>query len=101
MDPLEIAANAVMAVSIWLAARNSIYTWPTGVVGCALFVFVFFDARLYAVVTLQLFFIATSFLGWWQWLHAGHETAAQPASGFPGEAPRFDCHGGTCTDVCP
>ena len=34
----EIAANAFNAVSILLAARNSLHTWWTGIVGCALFV---------------------------------------------------------------
>lgn len=69
MTALEIAANAVMALSIGLAARNSVHTWSTGVVGCALFTVVFVRNQLYADATLQLFFIATSLVGWWQWLH--------------------------------
>ncbi|MCW7537538.1 nicotinamide riboside transporter PnuC [Aquabacterium sp. A7-Y] len=67
MTGLEGAANAVTAVSIGLAARNSLHTWWTGMLGCTLFGLVFLDARLYADFTLQLFFIATSALGWWQW----------------------------------
>jgi nicotinamide mononucleotide transporter len=66
---LEIAANASTAVSVWLAARNRVHTWWTGIVGCLLFGWVFFSARLYADVTLQAFFIATSAWGWWHWLH--------------------------------
>jgi nicotinamide mononucleotide transporter len=69
---LEIAANAFNALSILLAARNSVQTWWTGIVGCCLFVLVFFSAKLYADVTLQLFFIMTSILGWWSWLHGDH-----------------------------
>lgn len=69
MSSLEIAANAVMTVSIGLAARNSIRTWVTGIGGCILFGVLFFASRLYADATLQLFFIATSAIGWWQWYH--------------------------------
>jgi nicotinamide mononucleotide transporter len=69
-NALEIAANAVMALSIWLAARNSVHTWSTGIVGCLMFVFVFLRSQLYADATLQLFFIATSLAGWWHWLHS-------------------------------
>ena len=65
---IEIAANGVTAVSILLAGRNSVHTWWTGILGCALFGAVFLDARLYADVALQGFFIATSSLGWWHWL---------------------------------
>lgn len=69
MSAGEIAANAFVAAAIFLAGRNSIHTWWTGIVGCALFVWVFFDAKLYADVTLQVFFILTSLYGWWKWLH--------------------------------
>ena len=65
----EIAANGFNTASILLAGRNSSHTWWTGIVGCLLFAFVFFWARLYADLTLQTFFISTSILGWWNWLH--------------------------------
>ncbi|MFH1139347.1 MAG: nicotinamide riboside transporter PnuC [Pseudomonadota bacterium] len=71
-SPLEIGANALNAVSIFLAGRNSVHTWWTGMLGCALFGYLFFLARLYADVTLQLFFIAASVLGWWNWLRGDH-----------------------------
>jgi nicotinamide mononucleotide transporter len=58
-----------MAWSIWLAARNRVSTWPIGVAGCLLFGVVFVHTQLYADATLQVFFIATSLIGWWYWLH--------------------------------
>ena len=72
MDPrvptvLEIAANVFNAASIVLAARNSLHTWWTGIVGCALFALVFVEARLYADFTLQIFFIGACVAGWWTW----------------------------------
>jgi nicotinamide mononucleotide transporter len=70
----EIAANGFNTASILLAGRNNGHTWWTGIVGCALFAFVFFHARLYADLTLQTFFIITSILGWWNWLHGRHGT---------------------------
>ncbi|MGG5872211.1 nicotinamide riboside transporter PnuC [Pseudomonas peli] len=66
---LEIFANLFYLVAVLLAARNSVHTWSVGLVGCLLFGWLFFDVQLYADVTLQVFFIATSLLGWWGWLH--------------------------------
>lgn len=77
---LEISANAANALSILLAARNSIHTWWVGIVGCVLFGVVFFLSRLYADALLQLFFVGTSFLGWWQWLAGGAEGKALPVT---------------------
>jgi nicotinamide mononucleotide transporter len=69
MNPLEIAANAFVAVAIFLAGRNNVHTWWTGIVGCTLFGYVFYNVRLYADVTLQVFFVVTSIVGWYRWLH--------------------------------
>jgi nicotinamide mononucleotide transporter len=66
---LEIFANLFYLVSVLLAARNSVHTWVVGLVGCVLFGWLFFSVQLYADVTLQGFFIVTSLLGWWSWLH--------------------------------
>jgi nicotinamide mononucleotide transporter len=67
MNVTEIAANAFNAASIFLAGRNSMHMWWTTIVGCVLFAYVFFAAKLYADVTLQMFFIGTGVLGWWRW----------------------------------
>ena len=68
IGPLEIGANIVTSVAIFLAGRNSIHTWWTGIVGCSLFGVLFYQSNLYADVALQLFFVISSAIGWWQWL---------------------------------
>lgn len=77
MNLYEIAANAFVAAAIFLAARNSIHTWWCGIIGCAIFAYVFYEVKLYADVTLQGFFILTSILGWYRWLH-GHAGGELP-----------------------
>jgi len=66
---LEIAANAALAVSAVLAGRNSIHTWWTGIVACALFALLYARTQLYASVALQVFLVATCAIGWWRWRH--------------------------------
>jgi nicotinamide mononucleotide transporter len=70
--PLEIAANVVTAIAIVLSARNSVHTWWTGIVGCALFAVLFYRTQLFADVALMVFFIGTGIGGWWKWLHGDH-----------------------------
>jgi nicotinamide mononucleotide transporter len=82
---LEIAANALNAASILLAGFNSVHTWWVGILGCLLFGWVFFHTQLYADVTLQGFFVATSAIGWRSWLrgeggHAMPVRHTQPVS---------------------
>ena len=79
MTTQELAANVMVTLSIVLAGRNSIHTWWTGIVGCALFAWVFGEARLYADVTLQGFFIVSSVVGWWRW-HGNRHAAPIPVT---------------------
>ena len=58
-----------MVLSVFLAARNSALTWPIGIIGCILYALMFFEVKLYADVTLQIFFIVTSISGWFMWRH--------------------------------
>ncbi len=67
MSPLEIAANLFNLLSVWFSARNSVHTWWSGIVGCALYAVMFVGVRLYADVTLQIFFIGSCIVGWWHW----------------------------------
>ena len=76
---LEISANVMTTVAILLAGRNSIHTWWTGIVGCLLFCFLFYQSLLYADVVLQMFFIVTSMVGWWGW-RRGHQGQSLPIS---------------------
>jgi nicotinamide mononucleotide transporter len=69
MNPAEIVANFFNAASIFLAGRNSIHMWWTTIVGCVLFAYVFLTSKLYADVTLQMFFIGSGAIGWWRWRH--------------------------------
>lgn len=75
----EAAANLLNTVSIFLAGRNSVHTWWTGIIGCGLFGWVFFEAKLYADVTLQAWFIVTCFVGWINWARGnkGEPTAVR------------------------
>lgn len=65
--PLETAANLMTVVCIYLAGRNSVHTWWTGIVSSILFGVLFWNSQLYADVTLQGFFIWSSIAGWIVW----------------------------------
>lgn len=65
---LEWSANILTAICIILAGRNNVHTWWTGIVACILFGALFFEFKLYADAQLQLFFIATSIVGWYGWV---------------------------------
>lgn len=81
---LELVADLVNLIAVLLAARNSVHTWSSGILGCVLFGWLFFESQLYADVTLQGFFIVTSALGWWAWLRGNAGTQLPVSRTVPG-----------------
>ncbi len=75
---VELGANGFNTLAIVLAGRNSVHTWWTGIIGGLLFGYVFLEAKLYADVTLQVFFLVTSIDGWRRW--QGESTRALPVT---------------------
>lgn len=52
---------------VWLAAKNNIYNWPIAIVSVVIYIFIFFESRLYADMGLQVYFLLTNFYGWYYW----------------------------------
>jgi len=68
---LEITAVAFTLVNVWLAVKQNMWTWPTGIVSVLLYGVVFYQSGLYANAGLQVLYLALSIHGWYEWLHGG------------------------------
>ena len=70
-SPLEIAAILFTLANVWLAIRENLWTWPTGIVSVILYAIVFYQSRFYLNAGLQLIYFVLSVHGWYEWLHGG------------------------------
>jgi nicotinamide mononucleotide transporter len=64
---IEIIAVVLAVAYLLLAIRQSISCWGAAFVSSALFVWVFFGARLYMDSVLNAFYAAMAVYGFWQW----------------------------------
>ena len=71
MNSLELFAAVVGAVSVWLSVRQNIWSWPTAIVNVVLYAVVFYQAKLYADMGLQVVYAVLSVYGWYEWLYGG------------------------------
>lgn len=71
MNPLEIIAVALGLANIGLLVRRSIWNYPFGMAMVALYLVIFWEARLYGEAVLQVFFFVVQGWGWWLWARAG------------------------------
>jgi nicotinamide mononucleotide transporter len=64
---IELIATLFGYLSVFLAVRQHVFTWPTGILNeVALFV-LFFQVQLYADMLLQCVFFVFTVYGWLQW----------------------------------
>ena len=71
MSALELIAAAFGALAVYLSARERILSWPVGMVNVALYTVVFYQARLYADMGLQVIYFALAAYGWYEWKYGG------------------------------
>lgn len=83
MNPWELLASAFGLANLLLLARRSVWNYPCGMVMVAIFAVIFFQARLYAVAGLQIFFFAAQIHGLWAWRRAGGSEDGVPVRRLP------------------
>ena len=65
---IEVVA---FVVSLWMVGcemRVHPLAWPLAMLSSLMYALLFADSKLYGEASLQVFFVAMSLWGWWQWL---------------------------------
>ncbi len=64
---VELAGFATTWVGIWLTTKRLLICWPVVLAADIFYLAVFYEARLFSDALLQVFFIAFTLYGWWNW----------------------------------
>ncbi|MDE2595850.1 MAG: nicotinamide riboside transporter PnuC [Sphingomonadales bacterium] len=78
MGTLEWIAAGLGMINIVLLVFRSVWNYPFGIASVAVYIFVFFESRLYAESGLQVFFVLAQLWGWYLWLKVGDEDNRVP-----------------------
>ncbi len=70
-DWLETLGFIAGAWGVWLQVRENVWNWPVQLVSSALYVVVFFQARLFSDAGLNVIYVVLYVLGWYWWLRGG------------------------------
>ena len=82
-DPFEVVGVITGILGVWLTTRQTIWCWPVGLVSVISFILVFFGAKLYAAMGLQIVYVGLISYGWYSWLHGGEGHGALAVSRLP------------------
>lgn len=77
MSYIEFFGTVFTTLCVWLTVRAKVWSWPVGIIGTILYLFLFYQIRLYSDLIEQMYFLVSGFVGWWVWVHPKqHEATA-------------------------
>ncbi|MFT5527586.1 MAG: nicotinamide mononucleotide transporter, partial [Pirellulaceae bacterium] len=71
MSVAEASAVLLAVIYLLLAIRQNSYCWFAAFFSSLLYLWIFFDARLFMESALQVFYAAMAIFGWQQWRRGG------------------------------
>lgn len=80
---LEIPATITAFLNIFLAARNSIWNWLFGLIAVTLYGVIFYHARLYGNMSLQVVYFIFQIYGFYQWQYGGEKHGVLSVTRMP------------------
>lgn len=70
---LETSGVISGTLCVYLAAKNNIWSWPIAIISVVIYIFIFLEARLYADMGLQVYFLIMNIYGWYFWSRRADE----------------------------
>jgi nicotinamide mononucleotide transporter len=83
MSTLEMIAALFGLVCVGLTIYRHIGCWPTGLIQVVLLIAVFYQAKLYSEMLLQIIYVFLQLYGWYAWLHGGPDRTPLIVSRLP------------------
>jgi nicotinamide mononucleotide transporter len=67
MNVLELIAAILGAISVYFVVRRNIRAFPIGIVMVILYIAIFYQAKFYADMGLQIVYVVMQVQGWYEW----------------------------------
>jgi nicotinamide mononucleotide transporter len=74
---LEWISTITQIASVWYARKNNVLVYPTGIIGVLIASYLYFNSKLYADGSLNIYYFGMSVYGWYNWVQkkdASHYT---------------------------
>jgi nicotinamide mononucleotide transporter len=83
MTPAEIVAVVLAVAYLLLAIRQNIWCWFCAGVSTAIYVWLFFGAKLYMESALNTFYFVMAIYGWYVWMSGRSDGHERPVVAWP------------------
>lgn len=71
MATWEIIGTVFALLGVVLTTQQVVWCWPVSIVATVIYIYIFYESKIYGDSALQVFYLAMSFYGWYEWLYGG------------------------------
>src|SRR5664279_3516293 len=89
---IEIFGAVTGIVYVILEIKQTIWLWPVGIVTSAVYIWVFFTSKIYADMSLQVYYLAISIMGWYWWVRGTGHRAQKSGQEAAGDLKKEELH---------
>jgi len=65
---IELFGAIAGIIYVFLEIRQNAWLWPVGIITSAVYIWIFFGSKFYADMSLQVYYLIISCLGWYWWI---------------------------------
>jgi nicotinamide mononucleotide transporter len=87
---IEIFGAVTGIIYVFLEIRQNIWLWPVGIITSAVYIIVFFTSKFYADMSLQVYYLVISCVGWYWWVKGTGHRAQGKGQNSPFEGGQGD-----------
>ena len=80
---LEIIGTIVGLAYLWFEYKASTHMWIAGIIMPAIYIFVYYEAGLYADFGINVYYLLAAVYGWCMWKYGGHQEKELPITFMP------------------
>ena len=78
---LEIIGTIVGLVYLYLEYKASIHLWIAGIIMPAIYIFIYWDAGLYADFGINVYYLLAALYGWFLWKYGNKNKCSEASDG--------------------
>ncbi len=71
---LELSGFIIALFSIYFQIKQKPIYWPISIVMVSLYIFIFYQSKFYADMSLQFYYLIVSFYGWYFWIFGNRKS---------------------------
>ena len=79
---VEISGSVFGFFEVYLRIKQNVLCWLFALLGTLLYIYIFFDAKLYADAFLQFYYLIMTIYGWYYWKKGGNNKQELKVSQF-------------------